>query len=250
MAHKRGKFIWYEHVSPDPSQARAFYAELFGWRVDDVPMGGAPYPMLHNAGVPIGGLRADASGVPSHWASWISTDDVDATARLAEQNGAKVALPPTDFPGAGRGAVLQDPQGAYVGIWTSAGGSDPDDVERASPGAFCWTELTTSDPDAALAFYRSVFGYTSEAMPMPEGAYHLLKRDGALRGGLMRNPQPGMPPCWTPYVEVADADATAAKAKSLGAQICVAPTDIPNVGRFAVLQDPQGAVLGIIRSAA
>ena len=68
-----------------------------------------------------------------------------------------------------------------------------------------------------------------------------------MRGGLMRAPMADTPPMWVPYVAVADCDATAAKAKSLGAQVIVEPQDIPNVGRFATFIDPQGAILAVMK---
>ena len=116
-------------------------------------------------------------------------------------------------------------------------------------GAVSWTELITPDPAAAQAFYGALFGWRFEAMPMPDGTYHVIKLGGAdAIGGIMATPAqaPGMPPMWGSYVTVADCDATAAQCTALGGTVCVAPTDIPNVGRFAMLQDPQGATLSVI----
>ncbi len=113
-------------------------------------------------------------------------------------------------------------------------------------GAVSWTELTTPDPAAAQAFYGALFGWRFEAMPMPEGSYHVIKvSDNDAIGGIMATPPQakGMPPMWGSYVTVADCDATAARCASLGGKVCVGPIDIPNVGRFAMLQDPQGATI-------
>ena len=118
-----------------------------------------------------------------------------------------------------------------------------------TPGAVSWTELTTPDPAAAQAFYGALFGWRFDAMPMPDGTYHVIKvTDDAAIGGIMATPPQaqGMPPMWGSYVTVADCDATAAKCTSLGGKVCVGPMDIPNVGRFAMLQDPQGAMLYVI----
>ena len=116
-------------------------------------------------------------------------------------------------------------------------------------GAVSWTELTTPDPAAAQAFYGALFGWRFEAMPMREGSYHVIKLgDADAIGGIMATPPQakGMPPGWGSYVTVADCDATAARCKSLGGKVCVEPTDIPKVGRFAMLQDPQGATISVI----
>jgi hypothetical protein len=113
-------------------------------------------------------------------------------------------------------------------------------------GAVSWTELTTPDPAAAQAFYGALFGWRFQTMDMGQGAYHVIKvgEDGAI-GGIMATPPEakGMPPMWGSYVTVADCDATAAQCTALGGKVCVGPMDIPTVGRFAMLQDPQGATI-------
>jgi predicted enzyme related to lactoylglutathione lyase len=116
-------------------------------------------------------------------------------------------------------------------------------------GAFSWNELMTSDPDAALGFYKTLFGWKTEAMAMAKGGtYHVLKVDGAPVGGVMALPKdaPAMPPCWGGYVTVNDADATVRQCTQLGGRLIHGPEDIPGVGRFAVLADPQGAVINVI----
>lgn len=248
MATIPGKFIWFEHVSTDTAEARAFYGELLGWSVQEVPMGGQPYPMLHNGATPVGGLRGDGSGGAAHWLTWMSVDDVDAKAAACEGAGAKVVQAPTDFPGAGRGAVLQDPLGATFGIWRSAAGEDMPDPDRPQVGDWCWNELTTSDVGKAVAFYEQVFRYEHDELAMPDGPYYVLKSGGVPRAGVMKPAQSAAPPQWMPYVEVGDADATVAKSRGLGAKLLLEPQDVPDVGRVAILQDPQAAPFGIIRS--
>jgi uncharacterized protein len=117
-----------------------------------------------------------------------------------------------------------------------------------TPGAFSWTELTTKDPKQAAEFYGTLFGWKVEAMDMGTGPYHVLKVGDAAIGGIMSPPPgaPAMPSNWCPYVTVTNTDETAAKCVALGGRLCAGPMDIPSVGRFAVLQDPQGAVLNII----
>ena len=117
-----------------------------------------------------------------------------------------------------------------------------------TPGAFSWSELMTSDPASAREFYGSLFGWKFDEMPMPEGAYHVIKVGEASVGGIMGTPpgSSGMPPMWGCYVTVADADATARRCTELGGKVIVGPQDIPGVGRFAVILDRQGAALNII----
>jgi hypothetical protein len=115
-------------------------------------------------------------------------------------------------------------------------------------GAFSWCELLTTDVDAAKRFYGTLFGWTLEDVNMTGMTYTVVKTGEQGIGGIMQTPPQaaGAPPHWGAYVTVDDVDATAGKAVELGAKICVPPTDIPNVGRFCVLQDPQGAAISVI----
>jgi len=118
-------------------------------------------------------------------------------------------------------------------------------------GAFSWSELMTSDPKAASEFYAKLFGWTVKTMDMGQGQgpYHVLNLGESGIGGIMGKP-PGvpadMPPSWGCYVTVKSVEETLAQAKSLGGKLCMGPMDIEGVGRMAVIQDPQGAVLNII----
>lgn len=118
-----------------------------------------------------------------------------------------------------------------------------------TPGAFSWVELMTTDPEAAKKFYGSLFGWSFEKHD-GDMDYNIIKLAGEMAGGLCGKP-PGcpaeVPPYWGNYVTVASADETCAKAKTLGGKVLMSPMDIPKVGRFAVLQDPQGAVISIMQ---
>ncbi len=114
-----------------------------------------------------------------------------------------------------------------------------------TPGAFSWAELATPDAAKACEFYGSLFGWRFETNEMGMGPYHLIKVGDTSVGGIMTPPQGG-PAMWGNYVTVASCDETVEKAKSLGGTLCAGPFDIPHVGRMAVLQDPQGAVIQVI----
>ncbi len=115
-------------------------------------------------------------------------------------------------------------------------------------GVFSWCELMTTDVEAAKEFYTELFGWTAEAVTIDGMQYNLIKVEGTEIGGIMALPAQaqGAPPCWGTYVTVDDVDATAGKAQELGASVIVPLTDIPEVGRFCVIRDPQGAVISII----
>ena len=114
-----------------------------------------------------------------------------------------------------------------------------------------WPELHTPDAAAAAEFYTGLFGWTTSPAAGVESAQYVEWVNGKSHfGGLlpMRGDEwKGVPPHWMIYVTVADCDERAAKAKELGGGVCVSPTDIPNVGRFSVLNDPQGANFSIVK---
>lgn len=119
-------------------------------------------------------------------------------------------------------------------------------------GSFIWHELMTPDTEAAKAFYSKLLGWTPNDMEMPGFTYTTFAVPDFPSGvaGMMA-PSPemasqGIPPNWTGYVAVDDVDATAAEYEKAGGTICRAPEDIPYVGRFAVVADPQGAALCIM----
>jgi predicted enzyme related to lactoylglutathione lyase len=124
--------------------------------------------------------------------------------------------------------------------------SENDKPSMGQPGRFCWNELVTTDVAAAKKFYTKLLGWTTEAFGKSSD-YTLFKQGAASVGGLMKCPEPGNPARWIPYVIVADVDVTAAKTSKLVGKVLVPPSDVHDVGRIAVLADPQGAAFGIIK---
>lgn len=116
-------------------------------------------------------------------------------------------------------------------------------------GAFSWSELTTPDPAAAASFYSELFGWNIREMGAEMGGYRVVAVGDDGVGGIMGNPPDAapMPPHWGCYVTVDSVDATLARCTALGGKVIVPAMDIPTVGRMAVLQDPQGAVLSVMQ---
>lgn len=115
-------------------------------------------------------------------------------------------------------------------------------------GMFSWNELTTSNVNAAKSFYSELLGWSLNDIESPAGSYTMISVADKEIGGIMATPaeSAGMPSAWTPYVTVDDVDARSKQAERLGGKVLVPATDIPEVGRFAVIQDPQGAMINLI----
>lgn len=121
-------------------------------------------------------------------------------------------------------------------------------------GRFVWHELMTTDVKGAIAFYGDVIGWKTE--PFKDGGpepYNMWVASQGPLGGVMKLPEEakkmGAPPHWFAHVEVDDVDAAAELVKRKGGKIHHGPTDIPKVGRFAIIADPQGASLSLFRPA-
>jgi predicted enzyme related to lactoylglutathione lyase len=115
-------------------------------------------------------------------------------------------------------------------------------ADSMKPGKISWAELTTSDPEAAIAYYTQLFGWTTQ--PFGE-EYIMLVNEGTPFAGVLKSPAPEVPTHWKSYVVVADIDASIAQSTGLGGKLCWGPEEIPTVGRIAIVQDPTGAVIGL-----
>jgi predicted enzyme related to lactoylglutathione lyase len=247
MSYTPGRFVWFEHLSNDIPKARAFYERLFDWNTESMAMSsGDSYPVIHNGETGIGGYAQAPSGAPPQWMSYLSVSDVDSSYKAALAAGAKSLKAPADYGSAGRSATISDPTGGVFSLWHGARG-DPPETETTPTGAWIWNELATQDEKMALAFYEKVFDFTHDAMEMSSGTYCVLKQGEKGRAGLFKAMSAAQPTLWTPYVSVADCDATTERAKALGATVTLAPMTIDGIGRLAMFNDPQGASIAILR---
>lgn len=249
-----GNVCWIELQTTDPAAARPFYADLLGWSLSDMP-GPTPYAMAGIGGKMVAGIlelpaQARTMGAPPHWLSYIAVDDVKASSEKAAGLGARLLVPPMQM-GPGSFAVIQDPTGAVFALWHSPVPMGTFLV--GEPGALGWNEIMTTDVEAARRFYTGLFGWRSDASPMPGGpagsTYTTFWNGEHMAAGMMQitPDMVGVPSHWGIYFAVADADGTHAAAVKAGATSIVPPTDIPTVGRFAVLDDPQGAGFSVIQ---
>jgi predicted enzyme related to lactoylglutathione lyase len=248
-----GRFVWFELMTRDVAAARAFYSELLGWRIDLAgTVDGDAYPTIKVGEQPIGGLvRLEGAGeTPSHWIGYVAVDDVDAASRRATALGGSVALEPADIPGGGgRYAHLRDPHGGRFGVFEGpqVGVSPP--PNQTPHGHFGFPELWTPDPEASLRFYGELFGWSrSKEIPLGAPGTYLVTAQGGTpdAGGLMPWPS-GFHGriAWVQYAHVARVDPVVERLRALGGTVFVPPEDLPGMGRFAIVEDPTGAVFAV-----
>jgi predicted enzyme related to lactoylglutathione lyase len=250
---KPGSFCWVELGTTDNEAAKNFYTQLLGWEAEDHPKGpDSVYTIVKLGDKDVAGLyklTADmlAQGVPSHWMSYVATANADETTEKAKAAGATIMNGPFDVATLGRMSVIKDPTGAVFSIWQSkeSKGSAAWGVAN-SP---VWVELGTNDTQKAGKFYSDVFGWTTQPFPDSPIEYTVFNNDDKGIGGMYPiTPEMGpIPPHWLVYFAVDDCDAKVQQATQLGANVMKPAEDIPGVGRFAILIDPQGAAFALLK---
>ena len=259
MTNPHGNFIWYELMSPDPDASKTFYEAVVGWDIEGAQSGDMDYRMItipgeENAGGLLG-LTAEmqANGARPTWLGYVGVDDVDAMLGSIEHAGGRTLMPARDIPGIGRFAMIADPQGAPLYIMKPippAGQEDADSTVFSvdKPMHVRWNELTTSDPDAAITFYKRHFGWHQEGeMDMgPMGKYRFLQHAGVAIGAVMPKP-PQMPASlWSYYIGVDDIDRAIGAIEAGGGKVSNGPHEIPG-GEYSLHAiDPQQATFGLV----
>lgn len=248
--HTPGRWVWGDLVTSDVAVAADFYGQVFGWTFETY--GGEndleTYTLALADGLPIGGLvfdqRALKDKVPSaRWIGLISVPDVRVAADAVTRAGGKVMVAPVMLGERGETAVFQDPEGTPFGVVRSRNG-DPADY-AGDVNEWVWLDLWTGDVGRAADFYRTVVGY--EVLPLQQEGLrkgvHLIS-GGFVRAGIMQKKDVRDSSVWLPYLRVADAAATARKARAAGGKVIREPVSL---GRaiVAIIADPTGAPVGI-----
>ena len=263
--YPEGVPCWVDSEQPDPEAACAFYSELFGWSFVDAVPAAAPgsYLIATLAGRDVGAI---APGDVAHWSTYVAVADADAAATRITAAGGTIVSAPQDAGPGGRAATCNDATGAEVRLWQARRRLGAQAVNE--PGTWNFSDLRTSDPEAAQTFYAAVFGWESGAID--DGGGPLLWRRPGYADHLAATIDPGIherhaaisappgfqdavawlmattdgaPSHWHQTFAVADRDAAAATAERLGATV-LSSMDTPWT-KVAELRDPQGAELAI-----
>ena len=253
---------WVDTTQPDPDAGRAFYEALFGWEFVDVTPEDAPgrYLVARVDGQDVAAISAPPADGPrpqSMWNTYVRVKSADDTAEATTRAGGKVVAEPFDIPGAGRMAVLADPEGAVFSVWQANGFEGAQKVNE--PRAWVFSDLTARDVNAAEAFYFELFGWETAggvggfqfwrlrgygdflAGDDPELKKHYAAAGDFADAVASVQPLTGDGPAhWAVTFGCDDADETAARARELGGKVVTEPFDMGPV-RNTVIEDPQGA---------
>jgi hypothetical protein len=271
---------WVDTAQPDPEAAVAFYGSLFGWDFDDRMPADAPghYFVARLRGRDVAAVGSQQQGAPRTpmWSMYIWVDSADDAAARVNEAGGSTLAEPFDVLDAGRMAVFADPAGAAFCVWEGKEHKGAQVVNEA--GTWNWSDLSTSDPQGAKAFYRAVFGWEAQTVDPGDGDSAMWRVPGY--GDFLERSDPdlrrrqadvgapagfedaiawlmpltseqvteGVPPHRSVTFAVDDTDAIAERAAEFGGTVTMPPFDAPPV-RIAVLSDPHGAVFSVIKFA-
>ena len=250
--HLPGKFVWADYFTSNVEVARKFYSALFGWEWREVVQDPENrYGVFYQNGEPVAGVayhaQLEASQEYGRWIYYISVKDVAAAAHGVEVSGGRTLLPPRNYPNRGMFAVVRDPEAAPFGVIESSSGDPPD--YQVAPGQWFWFGLFATDANSAANFYAGLAGY--EVYP-PDPAFdvldYVLAEGGYARAGVRQlDDNLESHPSWVGYVRVDDVAKTAKAVEALGGTSLMAPSPKVLNGDVAILADPLGAPVGIMR---
>jgi predicted enzyme related to lactoylglutathione lyase len=245
-----GEFVWHDLVTDNPALCRAFYGALFGWTFEAGEGIDPGYTIIKHEGRPIGGIvtRArkpdDAGG--AQWLAYVVVADVDRATEAFQKAGGRVFRGPLNARRDLRVAVVEDAQGAPLGL-ASRGPALDEEQRPPAVNRWLWMEYVARDPAAALQFYGDVVGFGHEIQKVRQDfTYYLLTTDRP-RAGLFRSPWERETSAWLPYVRVADPAALATRVVELGGTVVLPPRPGIRNGSLAIVLDPTGAPLALQR---
>lgn len=249
--YPHGTFSWADCSSTDWAGGKQFYADVLGWETEDLPMGeGMFYTMFKQDGETVGAINQmqaemQAQGVSSHWVNYITVDDVDALVDKVTEFGGTVVAEPFDVFDDGRMMMIQEPTGATVALWQAKNTIGAELVNTV--GAMLWNELLTRDMQKSMDFFGELLGW--EYQQDGENDYYMIVNKGRMNGGILEIDEDmgDMPSNFMAYYNVADLDASLEKVKSGGGAVHI-QGDAEGVGKFAMIADPQGALLYLMEA--
>lgn len=255
-APKAGEFARVELATTEARGAKAFYGALLGHRPSAEPAAiGEAYDHLEAGGGGfVGGLyelagAARRQGIPPHWTGAVVVKDADDAAAAVKELGGTVIQEPFHAFNEGRVTLVADPTGAPLQLLEPSPEARPP-ADPVNSGMFSWHELATADLERAATFFAALFGWSRVDETRGDSGlrYATMTLGGQAVAGIMELParwRGKIPAHWITYFTVEDAAKSADFAVTQGARLLMPPSVVAGVGRFAVLNDPQGAAFGL-----
>lgn len=251
-----GELCWTDLQTSDVEAAKAFYAEVFGWRYEDLPTpDGRSYAkaFLGDALVTVlapQNPQQEAAGEPGRWNVYFAVEDAgDLAAELAHSPG-HLEFGPEAIGDTGVMVFFAPPGGGTTGAWQA--GSHFGAGRSQEPGTLAWAELLTLEPQAAVGFFQQLFGHEVTEYPQDDGGtYTTLMVNGAEVAGIAPAPEEdgdgeAGSRGWQVYFGVSSVKEAVLSAVSAGAEVLVEPEFDDDAGTIATLKDPQGGVFSVL----
>lgn len=242
-----GALCWADAMFDDIEGAKSFYGDVLGWTFGETSSEFGDYTQAYAGG------RAVAAVVPpmpgqegtSRWCLCFAARDAAATAARIRDNGGELLMEPMRVGDFGTMCLARDPGGAVLGLWQA--GTHEGFEAMAEPGAYCWAEVFTREPEKSDAFFPAVFSSRSRRLEDETDfrIYDLGERSVLGRMRMTDDFPPDVPPYINVYFTVADCDEAVPRATGRGGVLRFGPMDTP-FGRYAALGDPQGADFPVI----
>jgi len=252
-AHQVGKLVWLDLETTDVPGAKQFYGDLFGWSYRDYHADGVQYTVALVNDHPVAGLVRrkilNDTERRSTWLPFFSVLDVDQTFQQALAAHGHIRSAPENLPLRGRQARLTDPESAVFALENYSSGDPPDDPNPRAIGTWGSPALLARDPAQEAVFYQRLLTYTVVGGPA-DGGFERIR----LSSGSHERANVGLLPTgiamphaeWVSFARVFSTADTARQAVKLGGRILVGPTREAHGATSAILEDPTGAVFGVM----
>ncbi|MFS4092171.1 VOC family protein [Streptomyces sp. AF1A] len=243
-----GTPCWADAMFSDIEGAKKFYADVLGWTFGESTSEYGNYTQAYVDGKAVAAVVPPMPGQEgqSQWCLYFASPDAAATAEKVRENGGEVLMEPMQVGDFGTMCLAREPSGAVFGVWQA--GTHEGFEETATPGAYCWAEVFTREPEKADAFFSAVFPYRMKDIVDDAVDFRMFDVGEETVLGRMRMTDdfpPEVPSYINVYFAVDNCDEAVARATKLGGILRFGPMSSP-FGRFAALSDPQGANFSVI----
>ncbi|WP_327310869.1 MULTISPECIES: VOC family protein [unclassified Streptomyces] len=243
-----GTPCWADAMFADLDGAKSFYGDVLGWTFGESSSEFGNYTQAYADGKAVAAVVPPMPGQEGHsaWCLYLASPDAEATAAKIRDNGGETLMDPMQVGDFGTMMLARDPGGVVFGVWQA--GTHEGFEAQAVPGAFCWAEVFTREPEKSDAFFPAVFPYSMVKIADEHVDFRMYNLgDKTVMGRMKMGDEfpPEVPPYLNVYFTVADCDAAVAKATERGGVLRFGPMTMP-FGRFAALTDPQGAAFSVI----